>query len=155
MEKTVKIELKNGTEVFLADLKQGDLPQVLLNEKDGKTWLAMKSEILRTSDKAITERRLYKWNVMPALVMYDLTYGKDLTFLTEDLGEDKVYKHAVRDFIIGQDKLHNGIESKGSDPVKALDKVAQILIKHHVPEAEALKMVDEQRKALKKAGFGK
>ncbi len=151
MEKKVKISLKNGKEVFLADLQVNQLVEVVLRENEGKTWLTMKSEVISETDTHFIERRLYKWNVMPALVMYDVKYAKTLKGLEVDLGTSTTYNHAMRDFIIAQDKIHNGIEGKGSDPEKLANKLYASLEGKGVTKAD----IEALKKAMLKAGFGK
>ncbi len=156
MEKKVKITMNDGKEKFLADLTQVDVASVKLTEKDGKSYLSMKSEVVSETPSHWVERRLYKWNVMPTLVMYDVKYGKTLDQLKADLSEATVYAHAMRDFIIGQDKVHNGIVGESqADPMKNINKAVAALIAKGVPQAEAQKLVAMTEAALKKAGFGK
>lgn len=162
MEKTTAIKMTNGTEKSLKDLTQNDLPNVLLSEKDGKTWLTMKSIVIASDATHITERRLYKWNVMPALVMYDVRYGNSLAVLTKELGEKEVYSLAMRDFVIAQDKLHNGIS--GSDPEASSQKATVKLVANlramgqnkAADEIEVtMSKVNAVKKGMLKAGFGK
>lgn len=162
MEKTTAIKMNNGTEKSLKDMTQNDLPNVLLSEKEGKTWLTMKSIVIASDATHITERRLYKWNVMPLLVMYDVRYGNSLAVLTKELGEKEVYSLAMRDFVIAQDKLHNGIS--GSDPEASSQKATVKLVANlramgqnkAADEIETtMAKVNSVKKGMLKAGFGK
>ncbi len=157
MEKKVKISLKYGKEVFLADLQVDQLDEVILQEKDGKTWLTMKSELVSETDTHFTERRLYKWNVMPALVMYEVKYAKTLKGLEADLGTSTTYNHAMRDFIIAQDKVHNGIVAQGTDPLKAGNKLYASLdnMKDEKGNPIPKKDIEALKKQMQACGFGK
>lgn len=162
MEKKVKIALKNGTEVFLADLKESQLNDVKLDTKDNLTWLAMKSEVVEETATHNIERRLYKWVKMPTIVLYEVKYGKTLAILEKDLGNATVYALAMRDFIIAQDKIHNGISSANPEESarKATEKLVANLrtIGQHkaADEIEAtMAKVNAVKKGLKEHGFGK
>lgn len=162
MKNATLIKMINGSEKDLKDITQNDLPNVLLNEKDNKTWLTMKTTIIASDATHITQRRLYKWNVMPSLVMYDVKYGKTLAVLTKELGETATYEHAIGDFIIAQDKVHNGIS--GSDPEASSQKASIKLVANlralgqnkAADEIEkTMAQVNAVKKGLKNAGFGK
>lgn len=155
MEKKVKIGMKNGTEKFLADLTKEDLENVKLTEKSGTTNLTMKTEIVKETATHRIERRLFKWATMPKLAMYDLSIPKDLDQFVVEKGKIAVYEYAIGNFAIESDKLNNGIEAKGTDPVKNLDKIVLALVAKGVPQAEAEKAVASTKKMLLVSGFGK
>lgn len=148
LEKKIEVEMTNGTKKFIADLTTADLLNVKLTEKDGKTYLSMKSEVITQTPTHVTERRLYKWNVMSSLVMYDVKYGRTLDVLRKELTDTVVYGHATRDYIIGQDKLHNGITtSKKPGDVKIMEEATKL----GLPPEELAKIMA----IMKQAGFGK
>ena len=148
VEKVIEIEMKNGSKKFLADLTQGDLANVKLNEKNGLTYLTMKSEVIARDSTHETERRLFKWNVMGEIKMYDLTVGINLDILGKELGKETVYNHARRNYVIEQDKVHNGIVATGKPAdQKMLDLAGKMGL--DTAGIEALKAI------MVKAGFGK
>jgi hypothetical protein len=148
LEKKVEIDLTNGTKKFLADLTPADLASIKLTEKDGKSYLSMKSEVIGQTPTHVTERRLYKWNVMSTLVMYDVKYGRTLDVLRKELTDGVVYAHATRDFIIAQDKLHNGIQTtKKPGDQKIMDEATKL----GLPPEELAKI----KAIMMTAGFGK
>ena len=138
MEKKIRIMLNDGSEVFLADLTQADLPRVKLEAKEGKSWLAMKSEVVAESDTHWTEKRLYKWNIMPSLVMYEARYPKTVSGLVKDWGEDSTWSHAVRDWIIAQDKDHNGVQGTGKGKLDATDKAILAVTRDQSADVKAI-----------------
>jgi hypothetical protein len=148
IEKKVEIDLTNGTKKFLADLTPADLASIKLTEKDGKSYLSMKSEVIAQTPTHVTERRLYKWNVMSTLVMYDVKYGRTLDVLRKELTDGVVYAHATRDYIIAQDKLHNGITtSKKPEDQKIMEAATKL----GLPPEELAKI----KAIMMAAGFGK
>lgn len=155
MEKSLKIGMKNGTEKFLADLTPADLDEVKLTEKSGTTNLTMKSETVKETTTHKIERRLFKWATMPKLAMYDLSIPIDLDTFVSEKGKVAVYEYAIGNYAIESDKLNNGIEAKGADPVKNLDKIVSALVAKGVPQAEAEKAVASAKKMLLASGFGK
>ena len=144
---STKISMKNGTEKELKDLTQADLVNIKLDTKGDASWLTLKSTIISQDDSHIVERRIYKWKVMEKVVMYDVKYGADLKTLARELTDKVVYNHAIRNFTIEQDKLHNGVTSG-----KPLDeKLIALASKAGVDE----KGLAELKATLKRAGFGK
>jgi hypothetical protein len=162
----IQIEMKDGKSIPLANLTQGDLPNVKLvdGEKQGKpvTRLTLKSEVISETATHKTERRIYKWATMPAVAMYDDTYGKDLDLLVKDTKKESVYSWAIGNMLIEHDKDHNGIVG-GSDPEVTAQKASVKLIaslrsmgqNKAADEVEAsLKKVESVKKGMKEHGSG-
>ncbi|MBM3205940.1 hypothetical protein FJZ41_03790 [Candidatus Shapirobacteria bacterium] len=154
-ENEVKIEMKDGKEKLLKDLTPADLPNVKLTEKDGEKNLTMRAIILKEDEAFKYQRRLFKWTTMPSLVMYELKIPKTVAAFKTLAKDSDILEYAIGNYVIETDKLHCGIEAKGSDPIKALDKIVASLVAKGVPQAEAEKSVAETKKALLKQGFGK
>ena len=150
-KKTVAIELNDGTSKFLADLTTTDLQSVKLTtgQKKGQpaTWLTLKSEVTKETPTHKTERRLFKWTTMPTTRMYDITYAKDLETFAKEVGKQTCYNHALGNYLIDQDKAHNGVT--GGKP--ADEKLISQAEKLGLPAA----VIEQMKKAMKDAGFGK
>lgn len=151
----VEIEMKDGSKIALNLLTSADLGNVKLTEKDGETNLTMKTCLLKEDDEFEYERRLFKWTTMPVLSMYTFKRPKTLEAFKMLKTDKEILDYGVNNFAIDSDKANNGIEAKGTDPIKASNKLAQTLIAKGVPEAVAMDIVRKTEAAMKKAGFGK
>ena len=143
---SILIKLSDGSEVALEKLTAEQLPLVVLGKnKDGEPNFPLKECILSETPTHRTMRRLFKWGTMPKLVSYDLMVPKTLEGLRKEMTDEEIYKHAVGNYLIAQDKANNGIETKTGltgatkDLAKKIDKAS--------PEVQA------QIKALLAAGF--
>jgi len=147
-EKKVEIEMKDGSKKLLAELTNNDLPDVKLSSNDkGETNLTLKSVIISDTPTHRTERRLYKWRTMPVIAMYDAKYGKTLATLSKDLGDTNVYEYAIGNFLIEQDKVHNGVAGG-----KLLDeRIIAGVEKLGLPKSD----IDKIRAIMRAHGFGR
>jgi hypothetical protein len=147
-DKKVEIEMKDGSKKSLSELTNNDLPNVKVASNDkGETNLTLKSVILNENTTHKTERRIYKWRTMPAVAMYDVKYGKTLPTLSKELGETNVYDYAIGNFLIEQDKVHNGVT--GGKPLD--EKIVSSAEKLGLPKAE----IDKIKAIMRAHGFGK
>lgn len=149
----IEIEMVDGSKKNLADLTPADLPNVKLvtGKKKGQdaTWFTLKSEVIATDTTHVTERRIYKWATMPALVMYDVRYGKDLDTFAKETGKKETYSYAIGNFLIEQDKLHNGVTT--ADPAKKVSSAISALEAQGVPKEQ----IEAIKASLKAKGFFK
>jgi len=147
-EKKVEIELMDGKKKLLSELNNIDLPKVKLTKNDkGETNLTLKSCLLNETPTHKTERRIYKWRTMENIAMYDVKYAKTLPALSKELGETNVYDYAIGNFLIEQDKLHNGMA--GGKPLD--EKIVASAEKMGLPKSE----IDKIKAIMKEHGFGK
>jgi len=148
VEKKVEIEMKDGSKKLLSELTNNDLPDVKLSSNDkGETNLALKHVTLNETTAYKTERRIYKWRTMPAVAMYNVAYGRTLAILSKDLGDTNVYEYAIGNYLIEQDKVHNGVVSG-----RPLDeRIIMGIDKLGLPKSDA----DKIKAIMKAHGFGK
>ncbi len=123
MEKKIQIEMKDGSKKNLADLVQGDLPNVKLTTKEEETNLTMKTEVISETLTHELTRRLYKWTTMPALAMYDVNVPKTFDVWIAETPHDACHEYGIGNWLIEQDKVHNGMSTGVSKENKELAKL--------------------------------